>query len=120
MGTDGRSRRGQSALDAVTGSLSRGRRPVAFPGAAVHRKWTDGGWFVAMALVILLAACGSPTSTKYTQTWTKSYNTTTCSDWRDAMDEHQKFVMAADILYSSQKKVKPNVPLPDDALVGQF
>jgi hypothetical protein len=36
------------------------------------------------------------------------------------MDEHQRFVMGADILYTSQKKIKPDAELPGDSLVGQF
>lgn len=72
-------------------------------------------------VTLIVAACGgSPTSTKYTQTWTKAYSETTCEDWRSLMDEHQKFVMAADILFTSQKKVKSDVSIPDDALIGQF
>jgi hypothetical protein len=74
---------------------------------------------VVAALVV--AGCGDgPASTKYKQTWSKAYSATTCADWRDVMDEHQKFVMAADILYTSQKKANPDVALPSDSLVGQF
>ena len=57
---------------------------------------------------------------KYKQTWTKAYGDTTCADWRDVMNDHQRFVMAADILYTQQKKIKPDVGLPSDALVNQF
>lgn len=72
-------------------------------------------------VTLLVAACGGePASTKYTQTWAKAYGDTTCEDWRSVMDEHQKFVMAGDILYTQQKKVKADVAIPDDALIGQF
>ena len=74
----------------------------------------------ALAAVLVAGCGGAPTSTNYTQTWTKAYGATTCADWRDIMSEHQKFVMAADILYASQKKVEPEIGLPSDSLVGQF
>lgn len=75
---------------------------------------------VLLAMLVLAACGGSPSSTKYTQTWAKAYGDTTCEDWRSVMDEHQKFVMAADILLTSQRKLKADAPIPDDALVGQF
>jgi hypothetical protein len=73
------------------------------------------------ALALILAACsGGSGSDKYHQTWTKPYAETSCADWRDAMDQHQQFVMAADILFTEQKTLKPDVVLPDDVMVGQF
>ena len=76
---------------------------------------------IVTALVVVVAACGDgPAPTKYTQTWAKPYSTTTCADWRDAMGEHQKFVMAADILLTSQRKLKADAPIPSDQLIGQF
>lgn len=77
----------------------------------------------ALVLAIaLLAGCGSEPADpgKYKQTWTKPYGTTTCADWRQSMDEHQKFVMASDILLTSQRKTKADAPIPGDALIGQF
>ena len=74
-----------------------------------------------LVVALAVAGCGGGTaSTKYTQTWTKSYGTTTCADWRDVMDEHQKYVMASDILLTSQRKLTADAPIPDDALIGQF
>lgn len=79
-------------------------------------------WISAACVVLLVAACSAsgPASTKFTQTWTKPYGQTTCGDWRDTMTEHQKFVMAADILLTSQRKLKANAPIPNDGLIGQF
>lgn len=76
---------------------------------------------VSLLLVLVVAACGgSPASTKYTQTWPKSYATTTCADWNGVMDQHQKFVMAGDMLLSEQKTVKPAAGIPSDALIDTF
>lgn len=76
---------------------------------------------------LLLAACGggaprgptpTPTVGKYTQTWTKSYATTTCVDWVDAMDAHERFVMAGDMLMGAQGTDVPNPPLPPDRQIN--
>jgi len=76
---------------------------------------------LAVVLVfVLVAGCGSgPASTKYTQTWTESYGTTPCSDWRDLMDNHQRFVAAADMLLTLRKK-DGNGEIPTDEMVGAF
>lgn len=74
-----------------------------------------------MLLALVVLACGgSPASTKYTQTWTKSYGSTTCADWNTAMDDHQKFVMAGDMLLSAQKKDKPDATVPADSTINNF
>lgn len=71
-------------------------------------------------VVLLLAGCGGgPASTKYTQTWTKSYGATPCSDWRDTMDNHQRTVAAADMLLTSRKKDGAG-EVPTDAMIGAF
>ena len=76
---------------------------------------------ILLITLLVVAGCGDgPTSTKYVQTWTKPYGDTTCADWRDAMSEQQKFVMAGDILLTSQRKLKADAAIPSDALVGQF
>lgn len=69
-----------------------------------------------LAITAVVAACSSgpaapatsrphaaPTIGPYQQTWTKSYGTTTCSEWIDLMDEHERFVAAADMLYAAWK-----------------
>jgi len=74
-----------------------------------------------MLAALVAAACsGSPESTKYKQTWTKAYAETVCTDWADAMDAHQQFVMAADMLLSAQRRDNADAPIPSDALIGQF
>ena len=74
--------------------------------------------FLAMALVVV-AACGggTPASTRYTQTWTKAYDQTTCADWGSAMDEHQRFVMAADMLLAAQRGEQADAPIPPDSQI---
>lgn len=75
-----------------------------------------------LALVLTLAACGGgePASTKYTQTWAKAYNQTTCADWRQQMDDHQQFVMAADMLLGAQRDDQPDAPIPPDRQIQKF
>lgn len=83
------------------------------------------GRCLAVALVLAvtasIAACGggSPDSTKYKQTWTKGYDLTTCSDWLNVMDDHQRFVGAGDILVAVRKKDGGN-DLPSDDLIRGF
>lgn len=71
-------------------------------------------------VVILLAGCGgAPESTKYTQTWPTSYGATPCSDWRDVMDNHQRFVGAADMLLTLRTKDGAG-EIPTDEMIGAF
>ena len=76
---------------------------------------------VIAGLVVAVAACssGGPESTKFKQTWTKSYDATTCADWRDVMDNHQRFVAAGDFLITLRKK-DGNGDLPPDEMIGAF
>ena len=75
------------------------------------------GAFLVAALVV---GCGDgPASTKYTQTWTKSYGATPCSDWRDVMDNHQRTVAAADMLLTLRKKDGAG-EIPTDEMIGAF
>lgn len=69
------------------------------------------------AIALVLAACSSapaapaasrqpqaaPTIGPYQQTWTKSYGSTTCSDWIDLMNDHEQFVAAGDMLFAAWK-----------------
>lgn len=74
-----------------------------------------------MAIALVTAACGgaAPESTKYTQTWTKSYGDTPCSDWRDVMDNHQRFVGAADLLLTARTQDGAD-EIPSDEMIGAF
>jgi len=76
--------------------------------------------FVALLVTLAIACGGGPTSTKYTQTWTKNYSATTCTDWNTSMNEHQKFVMAADFLLTFQKGDQADVAIPADTLINNF
>ena len=86
-----------------------------------------------LILSVLVTACGGSTSEpragepdspgkatpvgKYKQTWAKDYSTTLCTDWLNVMDDHQRFVMAADMLFGAQQADKPDVGLPPDGQV---
>lgn len=59
-------------------------------------------------------------TSKYTQTWSKQYSDTTCSDWNDEMSEQQHFSAAADILTSARNKLDDGTGLPSDALIREF
>jgi hypothetical protein len=76
-----------------------------------------------LALVLLTAvvggACGAPKSTKYVQTWTKSYGATPCSDWANVMDNHQRFVAASDMLLTLRTK-DGDGGIPTDEMIGAF
>lgn len=73
-----------------------------------------------LLLAGILAGCGGgPASTKYTQTWPKSYGTTPCSDWANVMDNHQRYVAAADMLLTFRKKDGAG-EIPTDEMIGAF
>ena len=59
-------------------------------------------------------------SVKYTQTWTKSYSTTTCEDWQDEMTQAQTWAAAADILTSGRNKIDGGSGLPPESLITSF
>ena len=69
----------------------------------------------------LAAAFGKPgndePSGKYEQTWRKAYGNTTCRDFVRRMDDHERWVMAADMLFSAQRGDDPGAPLPPDRQV---
>jgi hypothetical protein len=77
--------------------------------------------------LVICAACGGsivttsdPQSTRYNQTWTKSYGLTTCGDWNDEMTDSQQWVAAADILTGARKKWDGGEDPPTDPLVTRF
>lgn len=56
---------------------------------------------LAVAVLAIVSACGgggAATVGPYEQTWSMSYAETTCVHWADEMDDHQRFVMASDML----------------------
>jgi hypothetical protein len=75
---------------------------------------------ITIAIATVGACGGSPQSTKYTQTWTKSYSMTNCTDWNHVMDDHQQFVMAADFLLTLQRKDKADATIPADGVINNF
>lgn len=79
-----------------------------------------------LIIVTLVAGCSAgPASTKFKQTWTKSYSQTTCGDWDDLMEPHQRFVMAGDFLLNIHQGEKGStdpavVPIPPDNIINAF
>lgn len=56
---------------------------------------------------------------KYEQTWPTRYASTTCGDYLTAMDDHQRWVLAADML-SGARKTDGATDLPADSEVDRF
>ena len=92
--------------------------------SAVRKAASCFGLGLALAIC---AACGgsivttsAPQSTRYNQTWTKSYGLTTCGDWNNEMTDSEQWVAAADILTGARKKWDGGEDLPADSLITQF
>ncbi|MEW2250408.1 hypothetical protein AB0907_24075 [Streptomyces sp. NPDC006975] len=56
---------------------------------------------------------------KYEQTWTVPYSNTTCGDYLNNMDDHQRWVAAADMLVGA-RKTDGGSGLPADSEVTRF
>ncbi|MFD6474394.1 hypothetical protein ACFWEH_12950 [Streptomyces anulatus] len=56
---------------------------------------------------------------KYEQTWTTPYSSTTCGDYLNTLNQHQRWVLAADML-SGARKADGTSTLPDDTDVDRF
>lgn len=75
---------------------------------------------VAVVAAVLVGCGGSADSDKYKQSWSQPYDKTDCQEWAKDMDEHQRFVMAADLLLTLQRKQEAGAAIPSDALVDRF
>lgn len=60
-----------------------------------------------------------PTIGKYEQTWKKPYENTRCGDWRRRMDDHQRFVMAGDMLLTLWQNEGADA-FPEDSVITAF
>lgn len=74
---------------------------------------------------MLASGCGgaptaAPTNDKYTQTWKTPYGTTTCAQFRNEMTDHQRWVMAVDMLVGARKVNSKDAGMPSDAMVDEF
>jgi len=88
------------------------------------------GLAILITFVSCLAGSGSSNSgssgnqgaaaNKYTQTWTKSYSSTTCDEWLHDMTSSQKFAAAADMLASARNKIDGGSGIPSDSLISEF
>lgn len=56
---------------------------------------------------------------KYEQTWTRGYDVTTCTEWSKKMDDHQRWVAAADMLTNARGVWKIGT-MPSDSLIDTF
>jgi hypothetical protein len=81
----------------------------------------------AVAAALTCAACSSPANistdsqtSKYTQTWSKSYQATTCTEWTSQMTGQQRFAAAADMLAGARNKGDRGSGLPPEALIVRF
>jgi hypothetical protein len=66
------------------------------------------------------ATSGPAAISKYTQTWSKPYASTTCDEWNSAMTAHQQFAAAADMLTGARNNGDGGSGLPPDLLVIGF
>ena len=85
---------------------------------------------LAAALLMVVSGCSddtlttpedSPTASsttvgKYDQTWTRSYGSTTCQQYRTKMTRHQRFAFAAEIL----RELNETADYPPDRTVRKF
>lgn len=55
----------------------------------------------------------------YEQTWRQSYGETDCREWRLEMDDHERFVAAADMLLAARRADGAG-DLPPDDLIRSF
>ena len=90
---------------------------------SVVREAIDQGWARVSDPERCTRPADEPASLpdKYEQTWPVEYGKTTCDDYvGGAMDEHQRFVMAADMLLSMRLGNDPDATLPSDDDVNAF
>ncbi|MFJ4916070.1 hypothetical protein [Streptomyces sp. NPDC088726] len=61
----------------------------------------------------------TPKASKYEQTWRTPYDATTCGEFLNMMDDHQRWVTAADML-TGARKADGATTLPADSEVTRF
>ena len=57
---------------------------------------------------------------KYTQTWTRRYDKTSCKQYQSVMTPHQRWVAAAEMLTAARQQAGSNEIVAPDALVDGF
>jgi hypothetical protein len=57
---------------------------------------------------------------QYDQTWSLSYDQTTCAQWLGEMDEHQRYVAGADMLLGAARTENDSAGLPPDPKIDEF
>ena len=76
--------------------------------------------FVSCAVRGVSTSSSSSSTTKYDQTWPKSYSNTTCTEWNSDMTSQQQFAAAADMLTGARNKGDGGTGLPADAMISDF
>lgn len=82
---------------------------------------------VVVVIALLLASIRSgdtpksetASTSKYDQTWSKAYNSTTCAELKGSMTQQQRWAMAADMLVGA-RKADGITAMPSDDLVNAF
>jgi hypothetical protein len=95
------------------------------PTVTEHTGTCRGCYLMASPVAMfLMAGCSasesSSGSTKYDQTWSKDYASTTCADWSSTMTQQQRFAAAADILSGARDKVDGGSGVAPDDLISDF
>lgn len=101
------------------------RRP-ALPGkgCAIGCLGLIGAVVLPVVVLTVMSMCGSDSgssrASKYTQTWPKAYDRTTCDEWSGEMSGRQKWAAAADMLTAARNKGDGGTGLPGDSLITEF
>jgi hypothetical protein len=107
-------------------------------------KWTDRKrndtalWLIGAVAVLFAVVCATSTAgsdsdagdtgtgdigaqtSKYEQTWSKSYSETTCGEFMESMAPQQRSAAAADMLTGARNKGDGGEGLPPDRLIDEF
>lgn len=87
---------------------------LRLPGRVVHV-------ISATCLALAVMACGGEAeSTQYVQTWTKAYGDTTCAEYVVEMTDHQRMIMAGDMLIRLWRNEDADARIPTDDEMTSF
>ncbi|MGI8331037.1 hypothetical protein ACRYCC_13810 [Actinomadura scrupuli] len=102
-------------------------------GTAHDRLRLLGMGLAGLAGLASVAACGaqaeggkSPTAeqttvmSRYVQTWSKSYDRTSCAEWSARMTDRQRWTAALDMLKNARAADDAFAVVPPDRLVDRF
>lgn len=75
---------------------------------------------LVIVVALIVSSHHSGSGSEYTQTWSKDYASTTCSDWTDQMTAQQRFAASADILSAARDKIDGGSGVAPDSLIRSF